>query len=170
MSDSSIRYLHVADLPVRSDFCFTPLVLMSNPSEVVDKAQTFTSCNLTQDINTTRPHHQPKLTNAHKVSADAKHEINKENASALQLEINTFLESRSIEIVLLSKKFNKSEAKIKQLINNETSYHNMHALSLHNALVHAKGVEMNEGKSTLQWVPLVDKLTCIYKIASPVIA
>jgi len=63
---------------------------MSNPSEVIDKAQTFASCNPTQDVNTTCPHHQHKLTDAQKVSANTKHEINKENASALQLEINAF--------------------------------------------------------------------------------
>jgi hypothetical protein len=45
----------------------------------------------------------------------------------------------------LAKEFNKSEAKIKQLINSETSYQNMHAPSLRNVLVHAKGVKMNEG-------------------------
>jgi hypothetical protein len=119
---------------------------MSNTSEVVDKAQTFASHNPTQEVNTTHPRHRPKLTDGQKVSADAKREINKKNASALELEIDAFLESRSIEIAQLSKKFNKSEAKIKQLINNETSYHNMRAPSLCNALVHAKGVEMNEGK------------------------
>ena len=45
----------------------------------------------------------------------------------------------------LVKKFNKTEVKMKQLLTNVTKYQNTHLPSLRNALVHAKGVEMNKG-------------------------
>jgi hypothetical protein len=120
---------------------------MSNLSqaEVTNGDLTFASRHPIKEINPTRVHHRPKLTDAQKVSADTKHEINKENANALQAELNTFFESRSADITQLAKKYNKSEAKIKQLLTNETNFKNVRAPSLRNALVYAKGMEVNEG-------------------------
>lgn len=117
---------------------------MSNP--VVDRNLTFATRNPFKEINPSRVHYRPKLTDAQKVSAEAKREINKENANALQAELDVFLEFCSVEITRMAKKFNKSEANIKQILSSQTNYRNMRAPSLRNALVFAKGVEMNEGK------------------------
>jgi hypothetical protein len=46
----------------------------------------------------------------------------------------------------LAKKFNKSVSHIKQLLTNESTFKNTREPSLRNALVHAKGLEVNEGK------------------------
>jgi len=118
----------------------------SNVSGVVDRDLTFASRNPIKDINPARVRNRQKLTDAQKVSADTRREINKENENALRIEFDTFFEFRSDEITRLAKKFNKSEAKIKQLLSNETNQKNTRAPSLRNALVYAKGVEMNEGK------------------------
>jgi hypothetical protein len=87
-----------------------------------------------------------KLTDAEKISAHARHELNKENATALKNEIVTFFGVRDAELTRLAKKYNKTEAHMKQLLSNESTYQNMRAPSLQNALVHAKGLEVNQGK------------------------
>jgi predicted dithiol-disulfide oxidoreductase (DUF899 family) len=131
-----------------TDVRHVPLFSMSksDPSEVVDRNLTFASRNPIKNINPARVRHRPKLTDAQKVSADTKREINRENADALQVELVNFFEFRREEVTRLAKKFNKSEAKVKQLLGNESNYKNSRAPSLRNALVYAKGIEMNEGK------------------------
>lgn len=118
---------------------------MSSPPPVVE-GHTFASRNPFKDINPSRSRHRGKLTDAQKVSAEAKRAINKENADALRAELDNFFELRDAEITRLAKQFNKSEVKIKQLLSNETTFKNTRAPSLRNALVYAKGVEMNEGE------------------------
>lgn len=55
---------------------------MSNPSTVGEEP-TFTSCNPFKDIDPFCVHPQKKFTYAQKFSAQAKREINKDNANAL---------------------------------------------------------------------------------------
>ena len=118
----------------------------SNPPAVVVDDHTFVSRNPFKEIIPPRSRHGGKLTDAQKVSAEAKRAINKENANALQLELDNFFELRDVEITRLAKQYNKSEAKIKQLLSNETAFKKTRAPSLRNALVYAKGLEVNEGK------------------------
>jgi hypothetical protein len=75
-----------------------------------------------------------------------KKKLNQDNAAALNLEISLFLDGRNTEIDRLAKKFNKSSSHIQQLLNAESTYKNTHEPSLRNTLVHAKTLEMNEGK------------------------
>lgn len=119
------------------------LPVPDNP--VLQRDLSFASRNPTKDVIPSHVRPRSKLTDAQKVSADTKREINKENAHALQLEIDTFTEQHNVEIARLAKKFNKTEVKMKQLLTNVTKYQNTRLPSLRNALVHAKGVEMNEG-------------------------
>lgn len=119
------------------------LPVPDNP--VLQRDLSFASRNPTKDVIPSRVRPRSKLTDAQKVSADTKCEINKENAHALQLEIDAFTEQRNVEIAQLAKKFNKMEVKMKQLLTNMTKYQNTCLPSLRNMLVHAKGVEMNEG-------------------------
>jgi hypothetical protein len=140
------RHRHV-DLNTR-DFVFHSTVAMSNPPDVPsqqDPDLTFASRNPTKVVHPSRVRPRVKLSDAQKVSAASKREINKENASALKVEIDAFFDHRDTEISRLAKKFNKSEVKIKQLLSNETNYQKTRAPTLRNALVHAKGIEMNEG-------------------------
>ena len=116
---------------------------MSDPSsEVVNEDLTFASRNPFKEVNPARERHRQKLTDAQKTSADTRREINKENAHALQVELNAFFDFRAVEITRLAKKFNKSEAKIKQLLSNQTKYKSTRAPSLCNALVFAKNLEI----------------------------
>jgi hypothetical protein len=140
---------------------------MSNPT-AVERDLTFASRNPFKEINPSRSRSQGKLTDAQKVSAEAKRAINKENANALQVELHNFIELRDAEITRLGKQFNKSEAKIKQILNSETNFKNIRAPSLRNALVFAKGVEVNEGKYNFLYI--LDYLTCFYKTVNKVIA
>jgi len=119
---------------------------MSSPAAVNEGDLTFASRNPFKGVIPARSRTRQKLTNAQKVSSEAKHAINKENADALQIELGAFFEFRDVEVTRLAKKFNKSEAKIKQLLSNENTYKKMRAPSLRNALVYAKGLEVNEGK------------------------
>ena len=121
---------------------------MSTPAAVIEGGLTLASRNPFKDIIPTRSCQRQKLIDTQKVSADAKHAINKENADALEAELQTFFVFRDVKVTRLAKKFNKSEAKVKQLLSNETTYKNTHALPLRNVLVYAKGLEVNEGKST----------------------
>ncbi|KAF8229076.1 hypothetical protein L208DRAFT_1288432 [Tricholoma matsutake] len=102
---------------------------MSNPPDVPsqqDPDLTFTSHNPTKVVHPSRVHPGAKLSNAQKISAASKHEI------------NMFFDLQDTEITQLAKKFNKSEVKIKQLLSNKTNYQKTCALSLQNVLVHAK--------------------------------
>lgn len=55
--------------------------------------------------------------------------------------------ARDTEVSRIATKYSKKEVYIKNILNNESNLHGTCAPSLRNTLVHAKGVEMNEGKS-----------------------
>jgi hypothetical protein len=120
--------------------------LSNDAPEGPSNTSTLSSRNPTKKTIPSRSRAQGKTSNAEKITADARRALNKENGNALQLEIAAFFDSRKAEIARLAKKYNKTESHIKQLLSNESSYQNTRAPSLHNALVHAKGLEMNEGK------------------------
>jgi hypothetical protein len=129
---------------------FNTTYLMSDPNlpddlSQADSSLSFASRNATKDVipSCFRPH--KKLTDAEKISANTKRELNKENANALKVEVNAFFDHRNAEISRLAKKYNKSEVNVKLLLTNETRYQKTRAPSLQNALVHAKGLEVNEG-------------------------
>ena len=121
---------------------------MSNLPEDLSPADgdlSFTSHHPTKDVICSHVHPQKKLTDAQRVSANVKRELNKENANALKIEVDVFFHLCDTEISQLAKKFNKSEANIKLMLANESTYQKMCAMSLRNTLVYAKGLEMNEG-------------------------
>lgn len=129
----------------------------------VDHTSSFASRNPTKQLQSSRARPRPKISDAAKITADAKRQQHKENASALRVEIVAFLDVRKTEIGRLAKKYNKSEAIIKQLLSNETSYQNTRAPSLRNALVHAKGQEVNEGEYILINCCIIQELTYIFR-------
>ncbi|KAF8237874.1 hypothetical protein L208DRAFT_1244996, partial [Tricholoma matsutake] len=92
-------------------------------------------------------HPRPHVSNAEKLTADAKRASNKENTNALSAEIMEFFDFRDSEITWLTKKYNKNNGNIKQLLSNESSYQNTCVPSLRNALVHAKGTYAGAGIS-----------------------
>ena len=104
------------------------------------------SRNPTRDAIASRARPRDKLSDAANFTAAAKQKLNKENATELKLEVSEFFNGRSMEIDRLAKKYNKSVSHIKQLLNNESNYKNSREPSLRNALVHAKSLEINEGK------------------------
>ncbi|KAF8239106.1 hypothetical protein L208DRAFT_1478308 [Tricholoma matsutake] len=104
----------------------------------------FASHNPIKDIIPTHVCHHAKHTNAKTITANARHELNKDMANALKIKTTQFFNHRDTEISWLAKKFHNSELNMKQLLTNQSNYQNMHAPLLHNALVHAKGLEMNE--------------------------
>lgn len=116
-----------------------------NPSDEQD-ILTLASRNPTRVSIPIRSRPTQKLTDAEKISTHARHELNKENATPLKHEIITFFGVCDTELMRLAKKYNKTEAHIKQLLSNESTYQNMHAPSLQNVLVHVKGLEVNQGK------------------------
>jgi hypothetical protein len=111
----------------------------------IDSSLTFASRNPTKDVIPSRVRPYKKLTDAQKISANTKRELNKENSEALKAEVDVFFNHRDTETSRLAKKYNKSEVNIKLLLTNESKYQKTRAPSLRNALVHAKGLEVNEG-------------------------
>jgi len=109
----------------------------------------FASRNPTRDVNPVRVRQHPKITDAEKITAEAKRQLNKENAAALQLEVEQAFDARNTEVSRIAKKHNKTDLYIRQILAKETNFRGTRAPSLRNALVHAKGVEMNEGKEVL---------------------
>jgi hypothetical protein len=102
--------------------------------------------NPTREVIPARVRHRPKITDAQKITAEAKRQLNGENAAALHHEIEEVMGVRDVEVSRIAKKYNKKEVYIKHILNNETNYHGTRAPSLRNALVHAKGLEINEGR------------------------
>jgi hypothetical protein len=90
--------------------------------------------------------HQDKVSDGAKFTAAAKQKLNKEDATELKLEVSEYFNACSVEIGCLAKKYSKSISHIKQLLNNESNYKNTWEPSLWNVLVHAKTLEINEGK------------------------
>lgn len=109
-------------------------------------ASSLASRNPTRDVIPSRVRPRDKVSDAAKFTAAAKQKLNKENATKLKLEVSEFFNNRSVEVDRLAKKYNKSVSYIKQLLNNESNYKNLREPSLRNALVHAKTLEINEGK------------------------
>ena len=132
--------------------------LPNDPSQA-DGNISLASHNPTKDIIPSHICLCKKLIDAEKISANTKHELNKENANALKVEVDMFLDHCNTEISQLAKKYNKSEANIKLLLSNESKYQNMRALLLQNALVHAKGLEVNDGMYISSIIMLVEILT-----------
>jgi hypothetical protein len=122
----------------------------------------FASHNPTKDVLLSHVCPQKKLTDAEKVSANTKCELNRENANALKIEVNAFFNHHDLEISWLAKKFNKTEGNIKLMLANESNYQNKCAPSLQNALVHAKGLEMNKGMKSSSTVPQFGILTHVF--------
>lgn len=120
-----------------------PAPSMPDPSKALSS---LASRNPTRDVNPGRVRHHPKITDAQKITAEAKRQLNKENGAALQLEIDQVLDVRNTEISRIAKKYNKTDIYIRQILAKETNFRGTRAPSLRNALVHAKGIEMNEGK------------------------
>jgi hypothetical protein len=114
------------------------------PSTELD-ASSFATRNPTKGIIPTCVCLHAKCTNAETITVNARCELKKENANALKIETTQFFNHRDTEISRLAKKFHKSESSMKQLLTNQSNYQNMCAPSLCNVLVHAKGLEMNEG-------------------------
>lgn len=85
------------------------------------------------------------LTNAEKLSADARRLLNKKNADALQVELDALFLHRKEEVARLSQTFSKSPDFIQRLLNMETNYQKSRAPSLQNALIHYKSEEVNGG-------------------------
>jgi hypothetical protein len=85
------------------------------------------------------------LTNVEKLSADARRLLNKENADALQVELDGIFLHRKEEIARLSQKFNKTSDYIQRLLNIGTNYRKSRAPTLQNALIHHKSQEVNGG-------------------------
>jgi hypothetical protein len=122
----------------------------------------FASCHPTKDVIPSRVHPQKKLTDAEKVSASTKRQLNKENANALKIEVDAFFHLPDTEISQLAKKFNKTEGNIKLMLANESNYQKTRAPSLQNALVYAKGLEMNKGMQNFAIVAELGILTCVF--------
>ena len=102
--------------------------------------------NPTRDVLPKCTRVQSKHSHAEITTANARHNLNKANAVSLQCEIEEFFKLHDGEISRLAKTYHKSEANIKMLLTSGSKYQNRHAPSLRNALVHAKGLRMNEGK------------------------
>jgi hypothetical protein len=75
---------------------------MSPPVPIISSdlpdGSSLASRNPTRDSISARQRPRPKVSNAAKFTADAKRELNKENASALKLEICKFFDGRDTEI------------------------------------------------------------------------
>ena len=133
---------------LRHNFFFTCSMSETLPASesTGNLSSSLASRNPTRDVIPTRVRDRPKISDAQKITAEAKRLLNGENAAALQLEIDQVVGVRDTEISRIGKKYNKTEKYIKHILTNETNYNGTRAPSLRNALVHAKGIEMNEGK------------------------
>ncbi|KAF8233126.1 hypothetical protein L208DRAFT_1268597 [Tricholoma matsutake] len=124
-----------------------PNNIVTDPPSNEPDTSSLASCNPTKDHILAGSCPRPHVSHAEKLTADAKCASNKENTNALSAEIMEFFDFRDSEITRLAKKYNKNNGNIKQLLSNESSYQNTCVPSLWNVLVHAKGIEMNEGLS-----------------------
>lgn len=120
---------------------------MSESLSAGDVSSSLAARNPTRDVIPARLRPRPKTTNAEKITAEARRQMNRENAAAFHAEIQEIMVARDSEVSRIATKYSKKEVYIKHILNNDTNLHGMRAPSLRNALVHAKGVEMNEGKS-----------------------
>jgi hypothetical protein len=114
-------------------------------TEPTVNSSSFAGRNPTKDIIPSRLRQRKTLTNAEKLSANARRLLNKNNADALQVELDAHFLHREEEVARLSEKFSKSSDYIQRILNTETSYKKSRAPSLHNALIHQKTQEVNGG-------------------------
>lgn len=102
-------HFNIAMFKLQSQLLMLNLNLPENPSQE-DGSLSFTSHHPTKDIipSCVCPH--KKLTNAQKISANTKCELNKENANALKVEVNAFFAHRNTEISRLAKKIQQGRS------------------------------------------------------------
>jgi hypothetical protein len=110
---------------------------------------TWASRNPLKDVQPSRVRSRVIRTDAEKATYEARRQLNKTNAQALQAAIDVFCAERNTKIEQLAKEYGKKAAYIRNLVTNATHYKNTRAPSLKNALVHHKSVEVNSSKSVL---------------------
>jgi hypothetical protein len=111
--------------------------------------------------NPTRPILNPRpaparLTEAQKASRAIAREQKKANAKRLDDDIKQFTEDQHAKLEEIAKTHNVKVEKVKDLVGASTHYKKSRKPTLHNAIVHAKAMEVNQGKwlCLFQWYVL----------------
>jgi len=87
-----------------------------------------------------------RLTDAQKASRAIAREQKKANTKKLDDDIKAFLEQQQAKLDDIAKAHNVKVEKVKDLVGAYTHYKQMHKPMLHNAILHVKAMEVNQGK------------------------
>jgi hypothetical protein len=105
--------------------------------------QTWAQLNPSLGVQAQRP--RAKATVAAKATRKINAELNKANAARLSADLEKLAVLQRTQIEKIAQDHNRKAPEIKKLITHQTHYRQSRAPSLSNALIHKKGVEMNEG-------------------------
>ena len=120
-----------------------PLANSERDPLYLDAPQTWAQRNPTLAVQKKRP--RAKATDAAKATKKIAAAHNKANAALLSADIENQLALQKAQIEKIAKDHNRKVPDIEKLINHHTNYRQTRAPSLSNALIHKKGLEMNEG-------------------------
>lgn len=101
-----------------------------------------------------------RLTDTQKASRAIAHEQKKANAKKLDDDIKAFLEQQQAKLNDIAKANNVKVEKVKDLVGAYTHYKQTRKPTLHNAILHVKAMEVNQGK--LGWNFLCSILMELY--------
>jgi hypothetical protein len=105
--------------------------------------QTWAQLNPSLGVQAQRP--RAKATVAAKVTRKINAELNKANAARLSTDLEKLAALQRTQVEKIAQDHNRKAPEIEKLITHQTHYRQSRAPSLSNALIHKKGVEMNEG-------------------------
>lgn len=116
----------------------------NSPSRERPQLSTFASRNADQPVIPVRP--RAVQSNALKATKEATRLVNAAAKKAFTADMDAFLVNRDAEITNLAIKYGKKADKVKSLLLHSSHFKQKRAPSLQNALVKAKGKEINSGK------------------------
>ena len=87
-----------------------------------------------------------RLTDAQKASRAIAHEQKKANAKKLDDDVKAFLEQQQAKLDGIARVHNVKVEKVKDLVGAYTHYKQTRKPTLHNAILHVKAMEVNQGK------------------------
>ncbi|KAG6882196.1 hypothetical protein C0992_012502, partial [Termitomyces sp. T32_za158] len=116
----------------------------SIPAQAAILTTTWASRNPGLDIQPTRVRLMKNKSDAAHATQKLQAQNKKENQAKLESKIDLFLEDQKRFIEETAKRFAVQESLIQQQITHATTYTKHHKVSLRNALIHHKHVELNE--------------------------
>ena len=149
------EHTHSSLLKAQAHSTVSAIALMVSPSPFplvmtqVEDLSTHAGRNPTQAQQETRVLSRPSLSLAQKATRALRHIADHEKAEEMTTALETLLTRHREELEIFSKEHNTKLDHIQKLTSQSSHYKQKRAVTIQNAKVHAKSLEVNEGTYTI---------------------